>query len=143
MREAVGRGREGDAMSSVTTRVSAIALTLLIAAAVGGCGRMPPEEATSARFTALHPGGTPVTWEASEADLQRFNEAYANATPLSEDYGTTAPARIDAVLESGQSMVVWGGSQHFQTVSMRGQQFNVDGEELHRLLEEIAARVEP
>jgi hypothetical protein len=62
-----------------------------------------------------------VTWEASEADLKRFNEAYANATPLSGDYETTAPARVDAVLESGQAMVVSGGSQHFEMVSIRGQ----------------------
>jgi hypothetical protein len=40
-------------------------------------------------------------------------------------------------------MVVLGGSQHFQTVSISGRQFTVDGEELHLLLEEIAARVEP
>jgi hypothetical protein len=100
-----------------------------------------PVSVKSARFTALHEGGsTEVTWDASEADVQRFSEAYAAARILDNNNGTTPPARIDAVLESGEPMVVWGGGQHFQTVRLDGQDVNVDGDDLHRLLEEIAAR---
>jgi hypothetical protein len=130
-------------MNAAFWKVSAIALALLIAATLGGCARVAAVTVKSARFTGLHPGGTPVTWQASEADVLRFSDAYANAKRLSDDNGTTAPARIDAVLESGESMVVLGGSEGFQTVSLGGQQFNVDGQELGGLLKEIAARPEP
>jgi hypothetical protein len=119
---------------------AALVTTLAIAVAVGGCG--PAAGVKSARFSALREDG-PVTWEASEAEVDRFDKAYADATRLSNDNGTTPPARIDAVLESGESLVVWGGSADFQTVSLDGQQFNVAGEDLHRLLQEIAERGAP
>lgn len=114
----------------------ALVVALLVAVAIGGCDSAV--EATSVRFSVLRPEG-PVTREASAAEVRRFNQAYAKAKRLSDDNGTTPLARIDAVLESGESLVVWGGGQYFETVLFRGEQFNVEGEELDRLLREIVA----
>jgi ABC-type glycerol-3-phosphate transport system substrate-binding protein len=70
---------------SMTTKVGlSLGVALLVAVAIGGCA--PAVEAKSARFSILRQDG-PVTWAASEADVRRFNEAYANATRLSDDNG--------------------------------------------------------
>lgn len=90
----------------------------------------------SATFTALHSGATRV---ASPSDIARLEAAYQKAAPEDDDLGTTAPGRIDAVLDSGDPLVIWGGSQHFQSVEFGGRQFNLNGAELHELLAEIAA----
>ena len=90
----------------------------------------------SASFAVLRSGATRV---ASPSEIARLEAAYQEAGPEDDDLGTTAPGRIDAVLDSGDSLVIWGGSQHFQSVELGGRQFNLNGAELHELLAEIAA----
>ena len=118
------------------------ALCVMIAAAalVGAvaCTQQAGREINvkSATFTALH---SDATRAASSPDIARLEAAYQAAGPEDDDLGTTAPGRIDAVLDSGESLVILGGGQHFQSVDLGGRQFNLNGDKLHALLAEIAA----
>ena len=118
-----------------------IGLVLLVAvAALSGCARQYPElsvdDVESVTYMTLAPPGR--EWAATDREVARFIDAYGKAEGLSNDDGTTPPARIDVVLKNGETLTVWGGGQAFQTIRWRGEQSNIEGAELGALLEEIA-----
>lgn len=118
---------------SANVLFSAVLGLAVVGSLLQGCAT--PVVVRNATFTALPSG---VARSASADEIGRLNQALADASRLSHDNGTTSPARIDAVLDSGDTMVIWGGGQGFQTVLRDGEQYNVDGNDLGRLLEEIA-----
>jgi len=110
----------------------------LIALALLSCGRQPDLSAEDVRevtFTDLSSG---KSWSASEAEVQAVVESYSNARDLSDDLGTTPPARIDVSLESGETLGISGGGETFQTVSIGEKQYNIESPELHRMLQDAA-----
>ncbi len=110
----------------------------LIALALLSCGRQPDLSAEDVRevtFTDLSSG---KSWSASEAEVQAVVESYSNARDLSDDFGTTPPARIDVSLESGETLGISGGGETFQTVSIGEKQYNIESPELHRMLQDAA-----
>lgn len=117
-----------------------LSLILVMAAiALGACGQeasLSPDEVEEVLFTALDSGHSRV---ASETEVRLLVEYYAEARKLSDDRGTTPPARIDVRLDSGETLVVWGGGEIFQTVGWGGRQYNIEGERLHQMLQGIAS----
>ena len=120
---------------------SALALLTVLALAtltLSGCGRQPnlsPSDIARVRFTALQSG---ETYSASDIETQRFVECYSNAANLTDDLGTTAAGRIDVLLVSGEHLVVTGGEEPYQTVELRGRQYNIKSKPLHQMLQRIA-----
>jgi hypothetical protein len=109
--------------------IFAVALT-----ATSGCSEKPSlriEQVRSAQFT-FEP--------LSSAVLEELVTAFQNARLLRSDVGTTHPVRIDLVLTSGDTMVIFGGGgTGFQTVALGNRQFNVQGQELEALLDRLHA----
>lgn len=110
-----------------------------MALAVTGCGRKPDLSLDDVQDVRFHSNLTGLTREASDAEVERFVEAYSAARDLDDDFGTTPPAQIDVTLRSGASLVVFGGGETFQTVQQGDRQFNIRSEELHQTLQEIAS----
>lgn len=114
---------------------------VLVAAAIplGGSGRQPSlslDDIQEIRFTSNLTG---TSRKASAAEIKRFVEAYSGARDLEDDFGTTPPAQIDVTLKSGASLMVYGGGEAYQTVQQGDRQFNIRSEQLHLMLQEIAA----
>jgi hypothetical protein len=76
----------------------------------------------------------------SSAVLEELVTAFRKARLLRSDVGTTHPVRIDLVLTSGDTMVIFGGGgTGFQTVALGNRQFNLQGQELEALLDRLYA----
>ena len=71
------------------------------------------------------PEGEPV--ECGREQIASFVGAYNRARYYRDDYGTTHPLRVDMVFSDGTSLVVWGGTQGFQTIRRGGEQHNIRG----------------
>lgn len=116
-----------------------ITLVLLVVAVLtGGCAaapRLTADDIKQVRFSSFFDGRE---WTATGEEVGRFVEAYNEAKRLSNNNGTTAPARIDVTFKTGEVLRIWGGGQRFQTVEWDGEQSNIEGEKLHVLLAEIA-----
>ena len=113
-----------------------ILMLILVATlmAASGCSEKPTlriDQVRSAQF-AYKPVSSGV--------LEELVAAFQRARPLRSDVGTTHPVRIDVVLNSGDTMVIFGGGgTGFQTVAFRNRQFNIQGEELEALLDRLYA----
>jgi len=115
-------------------------LLVPLALACQSCAR-EGVDVEGATFTALGMDATSSrSRPATDEEIRRFEEAYRAADRIEDVYETTAPARIDAELSSGGTLVVLGGSEDYQTVITDADQYCVKGEELGRLLEEIASQ---
>lgn len=125
---------------------SAAALFLMlfvVALFLPGCGRQPGlalEDIREVTFTNLNSG---KYWPASETEVRALVEHYSDARNLSDDFGTTPPARIEILLKSGDALVVWGGGETYQTVREGDNQYNIESPGLHRMLQQIAAVGQP
>jgi len=116
-----------------TNRVFSRILYCLLLVLVSGCSgkpRLQLQEVRSAQF------GNTI---ASSAVLAELVTAYQRASLIREDVETTHPVRVDVVLASGETLVLWGGDTGFQTVAFRGRQFNLQGEELEALFHRLLA----
>jgi|GEM_PF-3753137 len=71
------------------------------------------------------PGEDTVT--CSREQIESFAGAYNRARYYRDDYGTTHPLRVDILFTDGTSLVVWGGTQGFQTIQRNGEQHNIRG----------------
>ena len=119
-------------------RLIGTAMLLAAVVLIAGCAAQPrftADDIEQVRFLSLFDGRE---WVATEAEAERLVEAYGEAKPLSNDNGTTAPARIDVTFKTGELLRIWGGGQGFQTVEWAGDQSNTEGVKLHALLADIA-----
>lgn len=80
-----------------------------------------------------------VTRLASRAEAQRVVAAFENAKVVESPGDSTPAARIDIVLASGDTVVIWGGAGTPLVAKMRGRQFNLESAELSRILDSVAA----
>ena len=80
--------------------------------------------------------------QASADEVRRLVEGYNSAEGYDQDVGTTAPVRAEIVLMSGESILLFGGGQTFQTVVKGDRQWNIHSEALHDLLREVDAGAE-
>lgn len=123
----------------VLARAALVAALVGAGVLLGACAGPPAlslPDVAEVKFTALESG---ETYLASETQVRQFVEHYAEASRMDDDGGTTAPARVDIRLRSGESLVVWGGGEPFQTVGWAGRQYNVNSVGLHRMLQGIAS----
>lgn len=125
--------------SAQVVSVAALVLVLFVAAfALRSCGRQPGlsnDDIRTVTFTNFSSG---TSWPASEAEVRALVEHYSRARNLSDDFGTTPPARIDVLLKSGETLVISGGGETFQTVRKGEKQYNIESPGLHRMLQEVA-----
>jgi ABC-type uncharacterized transport system auxiliary subunit len=75
--------------------------------------------------------------QASQAETRRVVDAFESAKVLRGAGESTPGARIDVVLASGDTVVVWGGAGCPLVVEMRGRQFNVESHELSQILDDL------
>ena len=122
------------------TSVALVSVVLLLVTACSSQSEFPLGGIKEVEFCAFEDPGYGPTWMASDAEIARFVDAYLRVGPYRSDVGTTHDARIDVALADGQHLVVWGGGEDFQTVKWQGKQFNIQGEELRDLFEDIAER---
>lgn len=115
-------------------------LILLVAAMLAsGCSakpRLDPKGVDHVQFISLERSQTRV---ATPQEEHEFFQAYESARPLRGDFGTTPPARVEVVFVSGESLVVTGGGETYSTVESLEPPLNLRGDELHALMEQIAA----
>ncbi len=78
------------------------------------------------------------SWRASEAEVRAIVEDYSKARDLSDDFQTTPPAKMDVLLQSGETLEISGGGEIFQTVTRGQKQYNIESPGLHRMLQEVA-----
>jgi hypothetical protein len=121
-------------------RIVSFFVLAMAAVALGSCGETPRlslDDVEAVRFTAIFSGASRM---ASDTEVGRFVEYYSEARNLADDFGTTPPARIDVTLKSGETLTVWGGGEHYQTVVRSDRQYNIENEGLHQMLQEIASQ---
>lgn len=70
------------------------------------------------------------TREKNLAELERFVAAYNKTTRFRDDVGTTPNIIIYLTLDTGEKIIIAGGTQGFQTVQRNGKQINIQGQEL-------------
>jgi len=116
-----------------------VPVALVIALLLAGCSAKPPvrsDDIEQVLFFSLQRGQKRV---ASPDEVRQFMAAYEAARPIPGDFGTTPPARIEVLFKSGRELVVSGGGESYSTVESHDPPLNLRGEELHRLLEQVAA----
>lgn len=60
-------------------------------------------------------------------EIEAFVSAYNRARYYRDDVGTTPPMGVEIVFSDGTKMLVWGGTQGFQTMKRDGAQHNIKG----------------
>lgn len=63
-------------------------------------------------------------------EIKEFVNAYNKAKPADNSLGTTHSNTIIITLNNGDKITIGGGTQGFQTVQVKGRQFNIKGDEL-------------
>lgn len=76
---------------------SLVLVLIIVALAVTGCGRKPDLSLDDVQAVRFHSNLKGLTREASEAEVERFVEAYSAARDLDDDFGTTPPAQLEPV----------------------------------------------
>lgn len=131
-------------------RVSiALVLALGVLTLLAGCGGPPsvsvfdPPELVADEIAAVHFSALAGEWQrlrdASASEVEQIVSSYATAADFDDTLGTTHPARIEVVLQSGDSVVIGGGDAPFQTVSAGRRSWNIASTKLDQLLRQIAA----
>lgn len=75
----------------------------------------------------------PITYnvEKSKAEVERFITAYNEAEPTGDDKNFVHRTTVVILLKNGEKASVSGGSmEDYQTVTIKGKQFNVKGKKL-------------
>jgi hypothetical protein len=124
---------------------ASLGLLVVVAPLLFGCGDRPSltsGDISAMSFNLFSGSSTPITRAANSAEVERFVRAYSEASDYDKTAGTTHPIRVDIVLKSGSSLVVWGGDVEFQTV-LGTRQWNIASADLDAMLSQIAAELRP
>jgi hypothetical protein len=55
--------------------------------------------------------------------------------------GATHPVKVILTLDSGEEISIWGGTQGFQTILQRNEQYTIIGKDLDRYFENLVTRI--
>lgn len=69
--------------------------------------------------------------------IEEFINAYNKAKPTDNSLGTTHNNMVEITFSNNEKMTVFGGTQGFQTVKMKGKQFNIKGDELWNFFKKL------
>lgn len=118
-----------------------VLLSVALLFVLGSCGDQPRLALDDIKEVRLgQPGAGDANWRlATGAEVERLVEYYAEAQGLADDFGTTHPAVAEVTLTSGDVLIIRGGGEEFQTVELKGRQWNIRSPRLHRMMQEIAA----
>ncbi|GAA0180852.1 hypothetical protein SH2C18_34750 [Clostridium sediminicola] len=69
--------------------------------------------------------------------MKEFISMYNKAKYYDNTVGTTPSITVLITLTNEEKITVWGGTQGFQTVEMKGKQFNIKGKKLGDYFKEL------
>ncbi len=70
-------------------------------------------------------------------EIEEFINAYNKAKLTDNSLGTTHNNMVEIILSNNEKITVFGGTQGFQTVKMKGKQFNIKGNELWNFFKKL------
>lgn len=119
-----------------TKSILIVTLMIILMLSIVSCSKSNKEGSLSAKDVVLMEidvqGSKKIVYEKDKnlKEIQEFINAYNKAKPADNSLGTTHNHIIEITLNNGEKVIVWGGTQGFQSVQMNGQQFNIEGDEL-------------